>query len=205
MRLSIQVLSFLIVLSMSLYSSKLFSQDYYEYMSEKRAATIESLWQSERQPILPKDTINLQFFPIDKTYRLSCTLEFPENPEPFDIATYSGQLRSYILWATAHAELNGQKISLQLYQNHEQLLKGNFTDYLFLPFKDYTNGELSYGGGRYMNLSIEQIEAEGCILDFNTAYNPWCAYRDGFHCPIPPRANHLDIEIMAGEKDFVDY
>lgn len=198
-------MSLLIVLWFCLHSPVLFSQDYYQYMSEKRAATIESLWKSERQPIMVEDTIYLQYFPIDESFRLSCRLEFSENPEPFDIATYSGQLRSYILWATAHAELNGQTISLQLYQNHEQLLEGNFTDYLFLPFKDYTNGELSYGGGRYMNLSIDQIEQEGCILDFNTAYNPWCAYRDGFHCPIPPRANHLELEIRAGEKDFIKY
>jgi len=170
---------------------------------KKRAESIKSLWQSERQPILAEDSIYLNYFPINEDYRLICELNFPDNPEPFDIATYSGQQRTYILWATAHTEFDGQPISLELYQNYEQLQLGNFTDYLFLPFKDYTNGELSYGGGRYMNLSIEKIEKEGCILDFNKAYNPWCAYREGFHCPIPPRANHLDIEIMAGEKDFI--
>lgn len=151
---------------------------------------------------MPEDTIYLNYYPINADYHNACELIFPKKPKPFKIATYSGQQREYILWATAVTEINGIEISLELYRNYEQLTLGNYTDYLFLPFKDATNGSQTYGGGRYMNLSIEQIEQEGCFLDFNKAYNPWCAYRDGFNCPIPPRANHLDIEIEAGEKNF---
>ncbi len=76
------------------------------------------------------------------------------------------------------------------------------SDYLFLPFKDDTNGETTYGGGRYLNLSISTLEEEGCYVDFNKGYNPWCAYRDGFNCPIPPAANHLQFEVKAGERGF---
>lgn len=181
---------------------RLYSQGYEEEMQDYRSETIRQLWQSERQPIMPEDTIYLNYFPINADYRNTCELIFPKNPKPFKIATYSGQQREYILWATAVTEIYGSEIRLEIYRNYEQLKLGNYTDYLFLPFKDATNGNQTYGGGRYMNLSIEQIEKEGCFLDFNKAYNPWCAYRDGFNCPIPPRANHLEIKIEAGEKNF---
>ena len=77
-----------------------------------------------------------------------------------------------------------------------------YRDYLFLPFKDPTNGKASYGGGRYLDLKTGDLKSGTAIIDFNKAYNPWCAYADGFSCPIPPAANHLAVEIHAGEKNF---
>ena len=71
-------------------------------------------------------------------------------------------------------------------------------DHLFLPFTDNTNGVETYGGGRYIDL---KIPAGNTInIDFNKAYNPYCAYSDKYSCPIPPPENHLDIEIKAGIK-----
>jgi uncharacterized protein len=73
---------------------------------------------------------------------------------------------------------------------------------LFLPFKDHTNGEESYGGGRYINLYTTDIQDGKIEIDLNTCYNPWCAYSDGYNCPIPPKENHLEMEVRAGEKNF---
>ena len=73
---------------------------------------------------------------------------------------------------------------------------------MFLPFKDFTNNEGTYGGGRYINLLDTDIKNEKIEIDLNKSYNPWCAYSDGFNCPIPPRENHIEIEVNAGEKNF---
>jgi len=178
------------------------SRDWYGEMEEKRAESIRSLWQSERQPIRPSDTVHLNYYPIDSDYLLQCDLRKTENPEPFSIATYSGEERKYIKYGKVFMEFEGKAFSLELYQNYALLESEEFSDYLFLPFKDQTNGETTYGGGRYLNLSIADLERNGCRINFNLAYNPWCAYSDGFHCPIPPRANHLNIALKAGEKEF---
>jgi uncharacterized protein (DUF1684 family) len=77
-----------------------------------------------------------------------------------------------------------------------------YKDYLFLPFKDETNGFETYGGGRYMDVRISTLKDGKIILNFNKAYNPYCAYGDGFNCPIPPLENHLNFSIKAGERDF---
>ena len=83
---------------------------------------------------------------------------------------------------------------MTLYQNVEQ------PDYLFLPFKDLTNGKKSYGAGRYLDFKLADLKEP--IIDFNLAYNPYCAYNKDFSCPIPPRENHLAIALPAGEKKW---
>jgi len=71
-----------------------------------------------------------------------------------------------------------------------------YKNYLFIPFKDLTSGTETYGGGRYMDIMIP--EGDEIILNFNTAYNPYCAYANGYFCPIPPAENTLNVEIRAG-------
>ena len=75
-----------------------------------------------------------------------------------------------------------------------------YEDYLFLPFLDDTNGEESYGGGRYIDCRIP--EGDTIEIDFNKAYNPYCAYNENYSCPIVPRENYLAIEVKAGVKVF---
>ena len=75
-----------------------------------------------------------------------------------------------------------------------------FKDYLFLPFMDDTNGEQTYAGGRYIDLRIP--EGNTLKIDFNKAYNPYCAYNEKYSCPIVPRENYLDVAVKAGVKVF---
>ena len=90
-----------------------------------------------------------------------------------------------------------------MYQNIRLLTSQKYYDYLFLPFKDNTNDETTYGGGRYLDLRQGDIGGDNIMtVDFNKAYNPWCAYSDGYNCPIPPATNHLDLAVNAGEKNF---
>jgi uncharacterized protein (DUF1684 family) len=89
-----------------------------------------------------------------------------------------------------------------VYQNIDLIKKSGYDDYLFLPFSDLTCGKESYIGGRYVDVRIQK----GTIwtIDFNKAYNPYCAYNYEYSCPIVPLENDLDIEILAGVKKFHD-
>ena len=77
-----------------------------------------------------------------------------------------------------------------------------YQDYLFLPFTDSTNGNETYEAGRYIDLKMTDIAGNSVIIDFNKSYNPYCAYKSGYQCPVPPAENHLKTWVRAGEKKF---
>ena len=75
-------------------------------------------------------------------------------------------------------------------------------DYFFLCFSDNTTGEQTYGGGRYIDVPRPEKLSSSCIIDFNRAYNPPCVFIDYATCPIPPKENHIDLNITAGERSL---
>lgn len=87
---------------------------------------------------------------------------------------------------------------LEVFQNIELIKQKQYKNYLFIPFKDLTSAKTTYGGGRYIDFEIP--DNGSVIINFNTAYNPYCAYSYRYSCPIPPAANHLKVEINSGEK-----
>lgn len=160
----------------------------------------------EESPLTEEDLANfesLEFYPIDSAYIVSASLTFHEDSKPFKMKTTTDRLPVYRLYATAKFELNGQEHSLEIYQNEKLILTPEYEDYLFLPFTDLTNGEGSYGGGRYIDLNLP--EGDTMEIDFNQAYNPYCAYNSKYSCPVPPRINHLAVKIQAGVKSFKDH
>ncbi|RYD73146.1 MAG: DUF1684 domain-containing protein [Sphingobacteriales bacterium] len=96
--------------------------------------------------------------------------------------------------------IDGKSFKLNIYQSQDLKKIEKYKNSLFLPFTDLTSGVESYGGGRYVDLEIP--EGELIPIDFNTAYNPYCAYNHKYSCPIPPQENDLAIEIKAGVKKF---
>ena len=94
--------------------------------------------------------------------------------------------------------MDGTEYTLNVYQSQQLSTDPDYADYLFVPFTDATNGESTYPSGRYLDLHIPQ--GETVLLDFNRAYNPYCAYNARYSCPIPPAENHLEIPIKAGVK-----
>ena len=106
----------------------------------------------------------------------------------------------YEKYGEVHFTLNGQEIKLPVYQSHSLREDEEWKNYLFLPFKDATNGKITYGGGRYLELWY--TGGDTIVVDFNRAYNPYCAYNYNYSCPIVPKANWLDIPIEAGERKF---
>jgi len=157
----------------------------------------------EKSPLTDDDLKTfkaLDFFPIDSNYIVTAKLEFFENSKPFKMQTTTDRLPIYKVYASATFKIDGIEHVLHIYQNQKLLLTADFEDYLFLPFTDKTNAESTYGGGRYIDLKTTKENT--VIIDFNRAYNPYCAYNGKYSCPIPPKANHLNIEINAGVKAY---
>lgn len=137
------------------------------------------------------------FFPIDLKYRVKAKLVKTENSKPFEIPTSSGKTKTYREYAKAHFSIDGKPQTLTIYQNLANLSSEQYKDYLFLPFRDTTNGKNTYGGGKYLDLRIP--EGDEIIIDFNKSYHPYCAYNAyDYSCPIVPEENNLPIEIRAG-------
>jgi uncharacterized protein (DUF1684 family) len=121
----------------------------------------------------------------------------------FQMPTSTARLPWYRRYGYVYFECNGIKDTLTVYQNLELKMDKDFRDYLFIPFRDATCKTKSYGGGRYLDTSIPK--SNQMVLDFNLAYNPYCAYSIRYSCPIPPEENTLPFEIFAGEKVPVGY
>lgn len=178
---------------------RLFEDDLALHRAEYKADFLTN----PRSPLTAADTAFLDFFPGNPDWVFLAKFERTPDAKPFEMMTYSGQKRDYVQFGRATFEVAGKPQTLNIYQNLKLVKDSTYRDHLFLPFKDFTNGESTYGGGRYMDLKQGDIIGNALItLDFNTCYNPWCAFSDGYNCPIPPKENHLEIEIPAGERNF---
>ncbi len=194
MRISLLFLSVVI-------SGVLSAQEPYATQLENHRKEYKSKFlKTDRSPLKEPDLKNLKFFEADEDYVVQAVFTATPDAKPFDLPTYSGITKPYVQYGWLDFKLKGADHRLAVYQSLQLRVMPKFKTYLFLPFKDLTNGEATYGGGRYMDLEVSDISDGKITLDFNKAYNPWCAYSDGYNCPIPPSENHLPIEINAGEQ-----
>ncbi len=171
-------------------------------ITEFRKEYFREFLSDPRSPLKEADLSKLDFYPASVNARVTASFEPTLDAQPFDMPTYSGLTRKYRKFGVATFSWDGQNATLSLYENLSLLTNPDFKDYLFLPFKDETNGVNTYGGGRYLNMSKADTDDKTITIDFNKCYNPYCAYSDGFNCPIPPRENNLPFEVNAGEKNF---
>lgn len=137
---------------------------------------------------------HLDYFPVDDAFTFHLTLDRNNvSHEPIQLDTTSGTLQEFIPAGKINLAIEGNRVSLTLYR---ETGRGRY----FLPFRDSTSGHETYGGGRYLD---PQEAPDGTIaIDFNYAYNPYCAYNEDWTCPIPPDENRLDVPVRAGEKVF---
>ncbi|WP_092982851.1 DUF1684 domain-containing protein [Robiginitalea myxolifaciens] len=142
----------------------------------------------------------LPFFSPDTTYQVWARLERSPQALPFDMPTTTERMARERRYGVLKFNLNGESFQLEVYQSPDLMLQEGMEDYLFLPFTDRTNGETTYEGGRYMDLRIPS--GDSLLLDFNRAYNPYCAYNVKYSCPIVPQVNHLDTEVQAGVRYY---
>ena len=179
---------------------------------KKRALKGETEFQKElnakykdasQSPLKDKDRKQfegLDFFKFDSLYVVEASFKRTPNEKPFKMRTTTSRRPIYVKYGELSFNLKGESFTLNIYQNQELITKEGYEDYLFLPFLDETNGLESYGGGRYVDARIP--EGETMIIDFNQAYNPYCAYNDKYSCPLVPRKNYLKTRIEAGVKAF---
>ncbi|BDB57308.1 DUF1684 domain-containing protein [Flavobacterium ammonificans] len=160
---------------------------------------------AKTSPLLPEDLISFQtldFYPANAQFFVVAKFIRTENEQPFEMKTTTTRKPVYVKYGEAHFSIDGQDFKLNIYSNIELSKKKEYKDYLFLPFSDLTCGNESYIGGRYLDLEIPQ--GNTIVIDFNTSYNPYCAYNPKYSCPKVPLENDLKIEIRAGVQKFHD-
>lgn len=139
-----------------------------------------------------------EYFPPDLAFRVMASLEPAEQKQVRALQTSTGEQARYLDYAWASFELQGKECKLLIL---EVMDMGPNRGKLFLAFADETSAKETYGGGRYLDL--KKVPAATSIeLDFNKAYNPYCAYNENYSCPLPPRENLLNVAIRAGEKSY---
>ena len=159
----------------------------------------------EKSPLTEEDFksfTHLDFFPITDEFIIKAKFIRARKEKPFEMKTTTARLPIYKKYGELHFTFEGNEYKLNVYQNLDLIKKEGYEDYLFLPFSDTTNGNETYIGGRYIDCRIQK-ELEWTI-DFNKAYNPYCAYNYKYSCPIVPMENDLPIAIKAGVKKFND-
>ena len=142
----------------------------------------------------------LDFYPINEKYFVNARFEKAENEKVFEMKTTGTRTPKYVKYGTIYFTIDGIEMQLNVYRNIELSKQEKYKDHLFLPFSDLTCGKESYIGGRYIDLKIPK--GNTIAIDFNQAYNPYCAYNHKYSCPIVPLENDLKIEIKAGVKTF---
>ena len=143
---------------------------------------------------------NLNYYKPKAAYRKEASFTRYDQATRFLMKTTTERLPEYSLYGKLSFIHKGKKYSLNVYQNIELVKKPGYEKHLFVPFNDETNGNKTYGGGRFLDLT--ETGADTLVIDFNLAYNPYCAYNHKYSCPIPPEENNLKIKIEAGEKKW---
>ncbi|MCF6132231.1 DUF1684 domain-containing protein [Flavobacterium wongokense] len=144
----------------------------------------------------------LDFYPISEKFIVEAQFKRTADEKVFKMKTTGTRLPEYVKYGELAFTIDGKAFTLNIYQNIELVKKAGFEDHLFLPFSDLSCGKETYIGGRYIDMRIPK--GNSVTIDFNKAYNPYCAYNHKYSCPIVPLDNNLNIEILAGVKKFHD-
>lgn len=138
-----------------------------------------------------KDFHGLNYFPENDSLRLEVKVDEFETKQTFEMQTSTGDVQIYEKFGKFNFDVDGEQVELTIYQSQHGF---------FLPFVDALAGKETYPAGRY----LEPVPLPGgyFIVDFNVAYNPYCAYNEMWSCPITPAENRLAVAIRAGEKLF---
>jgi len=172
-----------------------YAQEFEEYLADKH----DFFSNSEGSPFVQKDVPyqKVSYFEPNSSYKVNGTLERFTSREIIRLGNSDGTETTYLKFAWVKFTLQGKQCKLLL------LKALGFGNQYFLAFGDETSGITTYGAGRYLDVIVGK--SNDIQLDFNKAYNPYCAYFDDFTCPLPPVDNLLEIAINAGEKNYPDF
>jgi hypothetical protein len=155
----------------------------------------ETFRNSDESPIKEKESFKgLAYFDFNQQWIISFKVDRLDKIEKININMTDGSQEEMLKFGYISATMEGKEVKLALFQHAD----GN----LFLPFTDKTAPKETYGGGRYVDISLNKLNDKTILVDFNQAYFPYCAYNPTFTCPIPPKSNFIPIRIAAGERNF---
>jgi len=163
------------------------------YPSEERVTFI--VFDADRPEKIAFD--QLLYFPPDRAYVMDARLVRLEEPEEVEVSTSRDLIKTFYRYARIQFRLGGSDQELTAFKSTRT---GEGSTGLFVPFRDATSGHETYGAGRF--LEIDEPDGDTLVLDFNRCFNPLCNYSPAYNCAVPPRENHLDIAIRAGEKTY---
>ncbi len=192
------IASFLLACCFNLHAQSNYEKQIVALREEKA----NELAKEQYGPLKADQVAFLDYFPVDANYKVKAKIEVLFDEPVFRIPTYDGTSNEYKRYGIITFILQGKERVLNVYQSVALFQNPAYKKHLFLPFLDLTNGQESYSGGRYIDLSTDDIKGDNVEIDFNKAYNPYCAYSNGYRCPVPPVENNLETKIMAGEKAF---
>ena len=163
-------------------------------LDEFRAEKNEFFGRHPQSPLTmeqKRSFVGLQYFPENEDLRLEVKVELLPDKKPMQMQTTTGDVQVYVRYGKFQFQVDGQTAELTIFRNQHGY---------FLPFVDALAGKETYPAGRY--LEPEALPGERFFVDFNLAYNPYCAYNEMWSCPITPAENRLKVPIQAGEKIF---
>lgn len=181
----------------------LFTCSTFIFSQSNHAEEIKAYRTEQSKKVLQGDLLNglekagidtLDYFETDSEWRIQGEF-IKDKGKKFKMPTSTDRTPTYRRYGWVCLEKDGQPFRLAVYQNMEMSWKDRRKN-LFIPFKDATAPDQTYGGGRYIDVSKD----DNFLIDFNKAYNPYCVYSHRYSCPIPPEVNRLEIAIEAGEK-----
>lgn len=200
---NILVLIVIVVVLISVYYSFTGNQDQTAYIAEikkEREDKERFMRTSLESPFVENPQLfkELNYYPPDIRYKVTADLSPVKNKKTVLLTTNDGNEQRYIEYAYADFDLDGYHNKLLIL---EVIDMGPFRGKLFLAFGDETSAVETYGAGRYLDVS-KVSGSKTITLDFNQAYNPYCAYIEKYSCPFPPPENLLKVAIKAGEKTY---
>jgi uncharacterized protein len=176
------------------------SEQYITEIEKERKEKDSFMKDSEESPFktATDPLTSLKYFKPDIKYRINADLEPVQDKKVRLLPTSDDKEKRYLEYAYASFKLDGVENKLLIL---EVMDPGPYRGTLFLAFADETSARETYGAGRY--LDIKKVPGASTVtLDFNKAYNPYCAYSENFSCPFPPKENVLKVAIKAGEMNY---
>ena len=164
--------------------------------------TFQANYVATHEIVTAKDKKYFRFYAVDGQYNIKASFEKTMDTTGFTMKTSGATTQHYYKYGKLSFSIRDTLLHLYIYQSKDLMSNAQYKDYLFIPFTDLTTGDETYGSGRYLDFRMGDIKNNELTIDFNKAYNPYCAYATGYHCPIPPKENYLPVVIKAGEKTF---
>ncbi len=164
-------------------------------LADFRRAKDDFFRRAHDSPLTPeqrRDFHGLSYFDEDPAFRFELALDETTAGGEEEVEMSDGTTNRLRRAGTLRFQVDGADVALVAFEQSPREL--------FIPFRDATSGKETYGAGRYAE--AERLEGNRWLVDFNRAYNPYCAYNEKWRCPLPPQENRLAVAIGAGEKVF---